>query len=117
MQSVQHYCAILGVNFDAPPEQIRAAYLALVKVWHPDRFTDSPQLQQKAEAEIKKINQAYEALKSWSWGKTTVGSPTANSPPCSSESDRRWSTILKTYSKPQVCSRTVSPDLYQKFGR
>ena len=39
------------------------AYHHLVKIWHPDRFIDDPILKAQAEAEIKKINQAYEILK------------------------------------------------------
>jgi len=53
----------LGVDCDASWEAIRQAYKDLVRVWHPDRFQSDPHLKDKAEQELKKINEAYFALK------------------------------------------------------
>jgi hypothetical protein len=53
---------ILGVSANAAPEEIRTAYLDLVKVWHPDRFQGDPRLRRKAERQLQEINLAYEAL-------------------------------------------------------
>ncbi len=51
---------------DIPPnsafETVKSAYRDLVKVWHPDRFTDSPALQHRAQEKLKAINLAYTAL-------------------------------------------------------
>jgi WD40 repeat protein len=58
----QHY-QTLGLALTASPEEIKQAYLSLAKVWHPDRFLHDPILRAKAEQEIKKINQAYQAIK------------------------------------------------------
>lgn len=55
-------CAILGITPPASPEEVRQAYRDLVQVWHPDRFTHNARLQKKAEARMREINQAYEAL-------------------------------------------------------
>ena len=55
----------LGVDRDASWETIRRAYKDLVRVWHPDRFQSDPQLQDRAERQIQKINEAYFALKNW----------------------------------------------------
>jgi curved DNA-binding protein CbpA len=44
-------------------EEVKQAYRNLAKIWHPDRFIGDAQQKKKAEAEIKKINQAYEAIK------------------------------------------------------
>ena len=52
----------LALEPDASPEEIKRAYLALVKQWHPDRFAHDPVQQKHAEERMKTINVAYEAL-------------------------------------------------------
>lgn len=59
-----HY-KILELEPGASQDDIRQAYKDLAKVWHPDRFADSPRLQHKAEEKLKLINTAYEFLKSY----------------------------------------------------
>jgi hypothetical protein len=51
------------VDPDASWEAIRQAYKDLVRVWHPDRFQSDPQLQDRAEQQLQRINEAYFALK------------------------------------------------------
>jgi len=53
----------LGVAPHASWEEVRRAYKDLVRVWHPDRFESDPQLREKAEQQLQKINEAYFALK------------------------------------------------------
>ena len=56
--------AILEVEKTATAEEIKTAYLDLVKVWHPDRFTsEGPRLKRKVEEKLKAINLAYEQLR------------------------------------------------------
>ncbi|MBY0375917.1 MAG: WG repeat-containing protein [Bryobacteraceae bacterium] len=58
------FFAVLDLKPDANAEDIKAAYVDLVKVWHPDRFTnESERLRQRAERKIKEINQAYEKIR------------------------------------------------------
>jgi hypothetical protein len=52
----------LGLAPGASPEEIKRAYLALVKRWHPDRFAQDPEQQKLAEDKLRSINVAYEAL-------------------------------------------------------
>ena len=52
---------VLGVNEGATNEEIRAAYLSLVKKYHPDKYTD-PDMKQLANEKLKEINEAYEQL-------------------------------------------------------
>lgn len=52
---------VLGVSENATKEEIRAAYLALVKKYHPDKYTNTP-LKEQAGEKIKEINAAYEML-------------------------------------------------------
>ena len=54
---------ILGLKPGVSQAQVKQAYRKLVKTWHPDRFADKQQKQQ-AEEKIKKINAAYNYLKS-----------------------------------------------------
>jgi curved DNA-binding protein CbpA len=54
---------ILGLKPPATFEEITTAYRDLAKVWHPDRFEDSPRLRKKAEEEFKNVQSAYSALK------------------------------------------------------
>ncbi len=65
MDDIFQYYAILGIKQTATPEATKKAYRNLAKVWHPDRYVDNPTLKAKAEAEIKKINQAYAAIKAY----------------------------------------------------
>ena len=57
-----HY-QILEVDLGASQDELKQAYKDLAKVWHPDRFTDDPRLQRKAEEKLKQINTAYNFLK------------------------------------------------------
>jgi hypothetical protein len=52
---------VLGVGSLATENEIRQAYLNLVRVWHPDRFV-GPDLKALAEEKLKEINHAYESL-------------------------------------------------------
>ena len=52
---------VLGVNEGATNEEIRAAYLSLVKKYHPDKYTD-PDMKQLANEKLKEINEAYAQL-------------------------------------------------------
>jgi molecular chaperone DnaJ len=52
---------VLGVREGASKEEIRQAYLELVKKYHPDKFRDNP-LSDLAEEKLKEINEAYNML-------------------------------------------------------
>lgn len=53
--------AVLGVSPSAGEEEIKRAYRELVKKYHPDRYVDNP-LADLAEAKMKEINEAYDAI-------------------------------------------------------
>lgn len=52
---------VLGVSPSASQEEIREAYMKLVKKYHPDRYQDS-NLKKQAEDKMKQINAAYDML-------------------------------------------------------
>jgi hypothetical protein len=49
----------LEVGYGASMEEVKQGYKDLVRVWHPDRFTEDPRLRKKAEEKLKEINRAY----------------------------------------------------------
>ncbi|MEG1547759.1 MAG: DnaJ domain-containing protein [Clostridia bacterium] len=53
--------SVLGVKENASQEEIRAAYLELVKKYHPDKYSDSD-LKELANEKLVEINEAYEIL-------------------------------------------------------
>lgn len=66
---------LLGLKPGASAQEIKAAYRDLAKVWHPDRFAHDPRLQQKAQNKLKEINEAYEALTTASFNRSTRARP------------------------------------------
>ena len=65
MNNINQCYEILRIKPGASPEEVKLAYRDLAMVWHPDRFAaNNPRLKEKAQEELKKINAAYEVLKS-----------------------------------------------------
>src|SRR5690606_14499122 len=63
LQSKRDHFAILGVSPEAPRDQVKAAFLSLAKVFHPDRLPPSlPHLAPKITAVFEAIREAYEIL-------------------------------------------------------
>ncbi len=57
--------AVLDLLPGASGEAIKDAYVDLVKVWHPDRFQhESERLRQRADRQMKRLNDAYAKLRS-----------------------------------------------------
>lgn len=52
---------VLGISPTATNEEVRNAYRALAKKYHPDNYVDSP-LAQMAEERMKEINEAYDEI-------------------------------------------------------
>lgn len=53
---------ILGVSPNATPEEVRAAYKVLARIYHPDRFQgDTATVQAEAGRRMAELNSAYEA--------------------------------------------------------
>ncbi|HEX9729578.1 MAG TPA: J domain-containing protein [Gemmatimonadales bacterium] len=56
---------VLGLPPGASPAEVKIAYRDLVQVWHPDRFAHDERLRRKAEENVRRINEAYEALRAY----------------------------------------------------
>lgn len=56
-----NYYAVLDVSLDASREEITRTYRALMRLTHPDNFSE-PDARQKAEERAKLINAAYAVL-------------------------------------------------------
>ena len=54
---------ILELDHEPSMDEAREAYIDMVRVWHPDRFTDNPRLRKKAEEKLKAINIAYAEIR------------------------------------------------------
>ena len=52
---------VLGVSENASQEEIKNAYLSLVKKYHPDKYQNNP-LHELAEEKLQEVNQAYDML-------------------------------------------------------
>ncbi|HEX7318211.1 MAG TPA: J domain-containing protein [Pyrinomonadaceae bacterium] len=66
---------LLGVAPGTTGRELKQAYHDMAKVWHPDRFSHDPRLQQKAQEKLKEINEAYELLTSGRAARTARTTP------------------------------------------
>ena len=62
MYALERYYSILELEPGGSLEEINQAYRDLAFVWHPDRYTHNPRLQQKAQAKLQAVNEAHEHL-------------------------------------------------------
>ena len=63
---------VLGVREDATDEEIKEAYRALARKYHPDKYIDEG-LKEMATEKMKTINEAYEEIKTLRAGKSGAG--------------------------------------------
>ena len=54
--------AVLELQPGASIAEVKQAYRAVVKKWHPDLFINQPQLQQQAQEKLQIVNEAYTIL-------------------------------------------------------
>ncbi len=65
---------ILGLDDDATAQDIKTAYKECVQIFHPDRFAGNKKLQERATEQFKRLQDAYEFLRSGRGSKETSGS-------------------------------------------
>ena len=52
---------VLGVSPNASDDEVKAAYRALARKYHPDNYSDNP-LSELAQEKMKEINEAYDTI-------------------------------------------------------
>lgn len=63
MSDMDRCYSFLEVEPGDSPEKVKQAYRDLAFVWHPDRYSHNPRLQEKASEKLKAINEACENLR------------------------------------------------------
>jgi hypothetical protein len=71
---------ILELENVASIDELKQAYLKMVKSWHPDRFHGNPRKEQLAEVKLKEIYQAYKHLCAYFDPDQSKNLKTSNSP-------------------------------------
>jgi hypothetical protein len=87
----------LGLKHGASPVEIRETYRDLVKVWHPDRFSNDGKLRSKAEEKLKEVNAAFQHLTSSADTTPSRATSATNKPYWTSKTSTR---IYQWYSTP-----------------
>ena len=59
----ERYCELLEVSPGATAEEIQRSFRELIKIWHPDRFADQPELQRRATRKTSELTKAFQWLR------------------------------------------------------
>ena len=62
MKKIVDYRKLLDVDKNVDLQQLKSVYRTMMKTWHPDKFTDSPEERLEAEEKSKTIIEAYHFL-------------------------------------------------------
>ncbi|MEJ7780536.1 MAG: KTSC domain-containing protein [Daejeonella sp.] len=62
MKKIVDYRKLLEVDKNADLQQLKTTYRTMMKTWHPDKFTNSPEERLEAEEKSKTIIEAYHFL-------------------------------------------------------
>lgn len=106
MKDISQWYGVLGVSLTDSPKTIKAAYRELAQLWHPDRYVDDPELQSRAEEEIKEINQAYSEIKAYLAAKIDSNFQT----------DTRYTHSSKYNRHSKINKTKQTPDYYYQQG-
>ena len=107
----ERYYRVLNLEPTASPEDVYAAYRDLVRIWDPQRFATQPHLELMAEAKLKEIIEAYNALTS----KTDVSATPATPEPRPLLSPVPDHVVDRNIPKPAFAPATpVAPDPGQR---
>jgi hypothetical protein len=89
----------LGLEHRASRNEIHDAYRVLVKVWHPDRFSNDVKLRGKAEEKLKEVNAAFQHLNSSAYGPSARAASATKKPDSKTETQKPyWTSKTSTRS-------------------
>ena len=57
--SIQRYFETLGLDQKVTVQKAKESYINLVRIWHPDQFSNDTVFKARAEEKLKEINAAY----------------------------------------------------------
>ena len=109
MTSLRECYEILGIKPDASSQEVRSAYLKLVKQWHPDRQSRTSSFNSQAQDRFLQIQKAYEQIKQHQSSKTDRSQGSVPSAPKSQSAPKSSKT---TTSKQQQSSQVNAEVLY-----
>ena len=72
---------VLGLRPGASLDEAKQAHRDLVKVWHPDRFSNDPRLQARAQEKLQEINAANDRVRVLLSSPGTRSQPSSSPPP------------------------------------
>lgn len=108
---MDNYYKILGVSSKASQEEIKERFRFLANAYHPDKFASAAH-KADAEAEFKKINQAYQTLSSpakrTEYDRRLGITPTANSSGPSGSQTKQTAPQNNLYAAGQSIIRLVA---------
>ena len=61
--SLEECYQLLKLPVGAPLEEVKKSWKRLAIVWHPDRYTEMPNIREFAQEQLKSINFAYETIR------------------------------------------------------
>lgn len=64
-KGIREYYANLEVPYGSDLKTVKASYLMLMRRYHPDRYTNDPEMEALATELSQEISQAYTAIQSW----------------------------------------------------
>jgi outer membrane protein assembly factor BamE (lipoprotein component of BamABCDE complex) len=62
-EDIERYYKTLHLEPHASFGEVKRAYRALVNIWHPDRFSQTPHMQQQALEKFQELNRAYAKIR------------------------------------------------------
>ncbi|GEM_PF-5706613 len=95
---------VLGINENASMEEVRGAYLTMIKKYHPDKFATIPEMKPIAEKKTREIIEAYKYI-SEHFNDATAEQPREEYQESTTAThEEKENTYHKTYSQEQTKS-------------